>query len=436
MSLVIIVFGILNIGFSYVFLKKTSWILILIQFYWFFWMFVSSLSLTGLFVPSDFTYFLYIMLLSSVTIGAGIYKLYPMSKGKELEKSKDDSNSILKISDERKEFYFFVFILIFILPVVLFFFLKSLYINFSPGAMPPSMFRAHAFGIYGESILFGKNKYLYYYSLAVTPFILATLFLGAGFYLSFDRKRLLVLGFALVAMDTLMMLGRFGFYYILMTIFLIVIVKFIKDRENFQKLFTIPRLLALVCGFALIFSIGILRGPRKMEGLKEFISIYVIDYHTESFVMFDYELKDKNSLLHDRSYGRTSLGGLERGFSFLLALFRIPIYFQVQSDLVGDYLHKSRLLGYTPEGVPKEYNAFGSVLFSLYRDGGILFTIILGTLFGFLVSKFSQSIFSLNPYKLSILASLLFIGIFGIFQPVLSGPILLTILFLALFPFL
>ncbi|PJZ61794.1 O-antigen polymerase [Leptospira adleri] len=436
MSLAIIAFGILNIVFSYVFLKKTSWILILIQLYWFFWMFISSLSLTGLFIPSDFTYFLYITLLSSVTIGAGIYKFYSILKKDELEKSKNQTNSLLRISDEAKEFYFFVFILLFVLPVVLFFFLKSLYINFSPGAMPPSMFRAHAFGIYGDSILFGKNKYLYYYSLAINPFILATLFLGAGFYLKLNRKRLLILGSALVAMDTLMMLGRFGFYYILVTLLLILIVKFIKDRENFRKFFTIPGLFAVLCGLVLIFSIGMLRGPRKMAGMKEFVSMYVIDYHTESFVMFDHELKNKDSLLHERTYGRTSLGGLERGFSFLLALFRIPFYFQIQSDLVGDYLHKNRLLGYTPEGQPKEYNAFGSVLFSLYKDGGILFTIIFGALFGFFVSKFSESIFDLNPFRLSILASLLFIGIFGIFQPVLSGPILLTILFLALFPFL
>ncbi|EMF98028.1 hypothetical protein LEP1GSC123_0027, partial [Leptospira borgpetersenii str. 200701203] len=55
--------------------------------------------------------------------------------------------------------------------------------------MYPSAFRASAYGVYGESILFGKNKYLYYYSLVVTPIIFASLFLGAAFYLRLKKMR-------------------------------------------------------------------------------------------------------------------------------------------------------------------------------------------------------------------------------------------------------
>lgn len=435
MSLIIFALGILNVTLSYFLLKKTSWIVILIQSYWFFWMFISSLSLTGLFIPSNFTYYLYIMLLSSLTIGVGLYRVYFTFKEKK-QNVNEKSFSFFGIEEERKEFYYFVFILIFVFPIVLFFLLKSLYLNLSPDAMPPSLFRAHAFGVHGDSILFGKNKYLYYYSLAINPMILATLFLGVGFYLSLEKKRILILGSTLVAMDTLMMLGRFGFYYILIMLFLILLIKFLRDRQSILKLFTFPRLIGFGLVFILIFSIGTLRSSEKKIDVKEFINVFIIDYHTESFSMFDHELKDKDSLLHERTYGRSSLGGIERGFSFLLGLFRIPFQFQVQSDLIGGYLHKNRLLGYTSDGQPKEYNAFGSVLFSLYKDGGIPFTLLLGTLFGFLISKYSQSMISLKPFQLSILASLLFIGIFGLFQPVLGGPILLSILFIALFSIL
>ncbi|EMF83293.1 hypothetical protein LEP1GSC188_4595 [Leptospira weilii serovar Topaz str. LT2116] len=119
MSFLILGFALLNISFSYFFLKKTSWVLILIQAYWFFWLFISSFSLTGLFVPSNFTYFLYIMLLSFVTVGAGIFKLLSYKRKITLFSK---SYSVFRILTKDKEKYFFIFILIFIFPVVLFFF--------------------------------------------------------------------------------------------------------------------------------------------------------------------------------------------------------------------------------------------------------------------------------------------------------------------------
>ncbi|PJZ58171.1 O-antigen polymerase [Leptospira barantonii] len=429
MSIVIFVFAVLNLLFSYLFLKKTSWVLLLIQAYWFFWMFLSSFSLTGLFIPSDFTYYLYIGLLSSVTIGAGLYSLLTI-KDKKIRLRPD---TFFELSIQDKEKYFFYGILIFIFPIVLFFLSKSIYMNLQPDAPSPAYFRAAAYGVYGESILFGKNKYLYYYSLAVLPMILSSLFLGAAFFLRLKRIRTLILGSALVAMDAVMMLGRFGFYYILIIMILILLIKLFRNwRELFQSI-TFGKIAIIVGIFVLITLVGMMRDSSRKYNLKEAVDSYVIDYHTESFSMFDHELKDQNSMLHERTYGRASLGGLERGFSFMLGLFRLPFQIQVQSDLIGGYLHKNRLLGYTADGRPKEYNAFGSVLFSLYKDGGIFFSVLMGIVFGFFVALSSKAIISLNPYRLSILSCLLFIGIFGIFQPVLGGPILLTTLFTSAF---
>ncbi|TGK24541.1 oligosaccharide repeat unit polymerase [Leptospira yasudae] len=429
MSLIIFAFGVLNLSLSYLFLRKISWVLLLIQAYWFFWMFLSSFSLTGLFIPSDFTYYLYISLLSSVTIGAGLYRL--LNRKDELIRLKP--YSFFKISIQDKEKYFFYGILVFIFPIVFFFLSKSIYMNLQPDAMPPAMFRAAAYGVYGESVLFGKNKYLYYYSLAVLPMILASLFIGAAFYLRLNRLRILILASVLIAMDAIMMLGRFGFYYILIVALLILMVKVFRNWKSVLQSLSIVKVIGVAAIFVLIFFVGAMRNSERKINIKEIVHSYVIDYHTESFSMFDHELKDEKSLLHERTYGRSSLGGLERGFSFALGLFRIPIQIQVQSDLIGGYLHKNRLLGYTSEGVPKEYNAFGSVLFSLYKDGGIPFTIFMGLVFGFFLTKFSKAFITLNPYRFSLLASLLFIGIFGIFQPVLGGPILLSVLLINVF---
>lgn len=119
MSLIIFVLGVLNLTFSYLFLKKTSWILLLIQAYWFFWMFLSSFSLTGLFIPSDYTYSLYIILLSSVTAGAGVEKFWDI---KTQNKTRFMPRSLFGLLTKGKEKYYFYFILVFIFPIVLFFY--------------------------------------------------------------------------------------------------------------------------------------------------------------------------------------------------------------------------------------------------------------------------------------------------------------------------
>ncbi|RHX90852.1 O-antigen polymerase [Leptospira stimsonii] len=427
MSLIIFAFGILNITLSYLLLKKTGLVLLLVQSYWFFWMFISSLSLTGLFIPSDFTYYLYIMLLSSLTIGAGLYRFSssriifrrPLSR--------------FRILLKQKERLFFLFLLFCIFPIVLFLFLKSVYLNLRPDALSPALFRSAAYGLNGESILFGKNKYLYYYSLLITPIVFASLFLGTAFYLRLKKVRVLSLSFALVAMETLMFLGRFGFYYILISLLFILFIKTFRDIRSVLRSFTFGRVFAILAIFTLIFFVGALRNKERKFDFNEFVNTYVIDYHTESFSIFDSELNSRESIIHERTYGRASIGGIESTVSFLMALIRIPYHFQIQADLIGGYLSKNRLLGYGADGRAKEYNAFGSVLFTLYKDGGIPFTVFMGILFGFCVAKFSRSFISLNPYQLSLLSSLLFIGIFGLFKPVLAEQVPQTILFLFIF---
>ncbi|WP_232422263.1 hypothetical protein [Leptospira interrogans] len=85
-------------------MKKTSWILLLIQAYWFFWMFLSSFSLTGLFIPSDYTYSLYIILLSSVTAGAGVEKFWDI---KTQNKTRFMPRSLFGLLTKGKEKYYF-----------------------------------------------------------------------------------------------------------------------------------------------------------------------------------------------------------------------------------------------------------------------------------------------------------------------------------------
>nr|ABI33209.1 O-antigen polymerase [Leptospira interrogans serovar Wolffi] len=343
--------------------------LLLIQAYWFFWMFLSALPLTGLFIPSDYTYSLYIILLSSVTAGAGVAKFWDI---KTQNKIRLMPRSLFGLLTKGKEKYYFYFILTFIFPIVLFFLSKSIYINLKSDTMHSSIFRDYAYGVYGESILFGKNKYLYYYSLVVTPIIFASLFLGAAFYLRLKKMRILILGAILTIMETLMFLGRFGFYYVLIVLILVLMIKVFRNRKSFLNSISLIYIFIATCILLGEFFMSALRNSNRQFDFREFLNIYIIDYHTESFSIFDSELKDEKSLLHERTYGRASLGTLESSFSVALAFFRIPLRIQVQSDLIGGYLNKNRIIGYSKEEDLK--NIMPSALyFSLFiRMGGFL----------------------------------------------------------------
>nr|WP_082280490.1 O-antigen polymerase [Leptospira interrogans] len=254
--------------------------------------------------------------------------------------------------------------------------------------------------------------------------------LRCGILFTIKKMRILILGAILTIMETLMFLGRFGFYYVLIVLILVLMIKVFRNRKSFLNSISLIYIFIATCILLGVFFMSALRNSNRQFDFREFLNIYIIDYHTESFSIFDSELKDEKSLLHERTYGRASLGTLESSFSVALAFFRIPLRIQVQSDLIGGYLNKNRIIGYSKDGRPKEYNAFGSVLFTLYKDGGIPFIIGMGILFGFCVAKFSKSFISLNPYYVSLLASLFFIGIFGIFKPVMAEQITQTIFIL------
>ena len=90
---------------------------------------------------------------------------------------------------------------------------------------------------------------------------------------------------------------------------------------------------------------------------------YIFGYHLIGFSFYDHQLQDPNSLLHAYSYGRSSLGFLDQmleaaskvvGVSYQAASFENS-NFNDQAVDIG--LHESR-----------EFNAFGTFLFSLYRD--------------------------------------------------------------------
>ncbi|EQA36548.1 oligosaccharide repeat unit polymerase [Leptospira inadai serovar Lyme str. 10] len=426
MSEIILIAGVLNISISLILLRKAGVVLAFILAWWFFWMFISSLSLTGLFRPTSETYLLYILMLSSVTLGVGLHIFSLRVSGNQsilVISSIDEESAASKERFILRIMYFILF------PIVLFFSFKAVYLLCT--SVAPVDYRADVFGLRtGQSVLFGSTKINFLYGLLISPMLLASLFIGVAFYLTKGNGKIFTLACILVGLDAFMMFGRFGFHYIVMIGIIVISIKLTHDWKNTLSGFSWRTIIVLLLILLPVFLVGYLRENKASLAYERLLKLFVIDYHTMSFSMFDVELQNPLSIVHQTTYGRSSFAGLERPIAFISKFFGIRI--EPQADVIGSYLHEYKTIGQGANGNAIKYNAFGSLMFSLYRDGGPFFIGLMGILFGFFVSKTSISIERKNTYGVSILMSLFFIGIYGIFQPVLNGPILLAILFIFL----
>lgn len=108
---------------------------------------------------------------------------------------------------------------------------------------------------------------------------------------------------------------------------------------------------------------------------------YIVGYHLIGFSFYDHQYLDPNSILHVHSFGRSSLGFLDQ-------------LLQVATKLVGaNYQSASAENGaYNIDAVDiglhevKAVNAFGTLLFSLYRDFHLAGILVGGFAYGALTT--------------------------------------------------
>jgi oligosaccharide repeat unit polymerase len=108
---------------------------------------------------------------------------------------------------------------------------------------------------------------------------------------------------------------------------------------------------------------------------------YIVGYHLIGFSFYDHQYQNPNSILHLHSFGRSSLGFLDQ-------------MVQVASKMVGTNYQAASLenSAYNIDSVDiglheiKEVNAFGTLLFSLYRDFHLAGVLVGGLLYGALTT--------------------------------------------------
>lgn len=403
---------------SYSLFGKKSIFNLTILFWFFFWYFLDNLLLTGFYPLSDSGKFVIRTFFITFIIGSILVffinkKLLQFSIGVKIK-----SKTFFTYYRILLKFYIY-----FLIPIYLFFTIRGIYLmntRFSMGE-----YRADVFGLVnGTSTLFfnkGIISLIFFYFLL--PLIFSGLFVGVSYLVRFRKYELFLVSLVLIALDAIMMAGRFGFHYIF---FSVVLVSLIKINVNFfqinsRTIFTL--FVFLLVSFLIVMYISKNRAFIGRTDTSRIIEDFVVDYHTASFHILDYELNREDSLIHDLTYGLSTFSGLERYILLFTNLTHLTSKIP-EVDIIGGYLHPARNIGIDHLGKTKWYNAYGSSLFILYRDGAIYGVIGGGFLLGMLVQLFALRL-SKNVFSSSLfLSGFMYMSVYSLFQAAFTGPMI------------
>lgn len=400
------VISLLLMFFVWIIHGPRAFFLNLILFWWLFWLAISKYSFTGVDVPSNETYFVFYFFLFSIFIGSLISLALPI-KNKILF---DGDMESLKVSKLERIFLGKVFYIV--ISVVLIFFLKSIYLFITIDSL--ELYRAAVFGLVdGEgSILFGNGHVALLYNLTIKSLIMAMFFIGLSIYVNSGKLRLMLWASLFLMMDGVMMLGRFQVYYIIVFLPIAFIL-----RNGFIALFSFRPVLFLSSVIALVLILSFMRGT---VDFIDFVNMFIVNYHTFSFNLFGQALNDSESFLNtNTTFGLASIGGVVTIFTLILRRFGFDI--SPLSAYVGTNLSENVQVGFDALGGAISANAFYSILYSLYLDGGLIAIWLFGIAYGLLLIRVSCSRQLKNRV---VLFCLIYIGFFGLFQPILMGNVL------------
>lgn len=406
--LIITIFAILFMVYTYKELGVSGIFVYLSFLWWIFWDILAIITISGFFPPGFKTQSVILLFFLGLYLGIKF-------------KNQIFIKPFVKLSNWKKneialESFLFKVILLFMTPVLSFFLIRTLYLLNTKFSQVE--YRAEVFGlITGSSELFFNNNLLsFLYWNTMEPLLWTTLIIGCLYSIKYQKNRILIVSFAFFIMHSISTVGRFGFHYCILTIFTLVMIKFIIKRINLNKRIFLTIISSIIILIILILVI------RPGNSIQYFIDTYLIGYHTLSFSLLDHELNNPKSIIFDRTLGS----------SFWTGILNIPSYIATrlgfgwihEGDIIGTYLHENKLLGFNLNGIPFYHNAFGTIFFSMYRDGGLLGILIYGLFFGYIFALTSKGLRNYNLNYLLISLTLYYILIYGIFQPFTMGPIL------------
>jgi oligosaccharide repeat unit polymerase len=326
--------------------------------WWSVWGLLSCFSLTGLDIPTPKTYLILSLFLISLIVGGLLVKF------KTVKSDIVNEQAIVKKYD-------FVFK---ICSWIMFVILTYLSVKATSLLMQKSSiyYKTQAFSTatYVGKLFDSKTLENIYFFLS-SPILLYIGLYGLVDFWKNTRFKNLMIGFVLNGMDAYIRLARVNVYMLIVLFVLLLLFsehEFIPLIKKKKKQFIV-----VFFAFLSLLAVGFSRGYSSEQQVK----MFVVDYHTVGFSLFDSELKNPASVLNNTiTYGRLFIGGLETCFTIVIRQFDKTYYSPALSTAIR-LAENDVLIGKI------RYNSYYTLLYTLYSDGRFIGVILGGLILGF-----------------------------------------------------
>lgn len=347
-----------------------------INVWWSFWVTISTFGLLNLYVPEIKTYIFVLITLFFHSIGC----LLVLNKN-------EAKNPKIYVSKTKMKFFSFLSLLILI--VVSIFFVIQLPLIIS---IPFSTLRTEG-GI--PELFYGMSLII---DLTIYPLLLTTTLISISGYLLKQMKPLNIsINLVSLALIGIIKAARMPIFFGFM--FFVIGLLLLKENNVYPKIKTVYRIFQynlkiMVLPIIVMIFVSFHRSSR--DALWEIIVNYIVVYFTGPLIALNKFLNEvyNNVLSFDYMCGRATLAGLEHIVALLLNLFydiEYSIFF------IQGYVEERFLIGFD-----RTYNAFYSMIYYFFLDGGFVGVVLLSILTGIIVGlvfnyyKNKPSIFSLS----------------------------------------
>ena len=361
--------------------------------WWGFFVFVSSLNLIGMRLPSMRTYNLIFVAMICFSIGSITF----MNPKPAKSHNKSPIPSIFSKQHNPKILMFFIFQLIITL-ALLWFFGRTLHLL---ATLEPGTIRGL---VYSEDGIFESHNILVNYILR--PSIFISIFISiSGVFLGVFKKRYMLIAFFNLLIYSLVVLGRSSIFMLMLSLIFGIIyvlsVKKIYFRKKYVFLFTLP--------FVFLIYMSIFRKSSNPQPVLTMLTNYSVWYLTGPFTAFDYFINTyRPNIDFEYSYFRGVVAGFEQMlFPFIKRTF--SFYKDINSSF-HEITAPFRSLG----GPATHHNSHFTMLYTFYRDAGIigimLYSYLLGMIDAVVFNRFRNNT---SIFNFTILILLTYLSVIG-----------------------
>ncbi|OEE19271.1 hypothetical protein OAY_09425 [Vibrio cyclitrophicus ZF205] len=338
--------------------------LFIVIFWWIFWQSLSFLQVAGFVRPSIETNLVFLFFYASISFSYFVY---------DLSRTTTHRNSPLYEGSFSLNTYIIIFLIIVLL--------VALYFSNAFSLAPYDYFLSQRGPNVEHSTGTGIKYFEIFIDLVILPLIIAISTVSIAALKYYNHVPIINIG--MVSLTSLMYSYLYQTNTTIVFMFLLyfcLLVHLLFSRMQHQIKHRVKWIFAIL----IIFFIAIMFAAVNRFGSFEImpvITYYPISYFTLSFTLFDINLNDNGSILHNYSYGESTLGYISFYVSLVLkTLFGEEFNFLSASSENVQFNSICVNVGAVNY---RCMNAFGSILFSFYRDFGVLGVWLGGILVGF-----------------------------------------------------